>query len=185
VDPANRAATFTAPPPGHRRFPLLGPFRGFAVLAIIVVHTAVLTDVWRFPAFRHIGFVLTLFFVLSGFLLYRPFIAWRTGGPAPPRFRDYGLARFLRIAPGYWFALTLLAIYPGVLGPFSGEGWAFYGLLQYYPFLDAAGACNGGPLAVDCGIPIGWSLAIEIAFYALLPLLVVMLNRLARGRGPR
>ena len=122
MDPANRAATITAPPPGHRRFPLLGPFRGFAVLAIIVVHTAVLTDVWRFPAFRHIGFVLTLFFVLSGFLLYRPFIAWRTGGPAPPRFRDYGLARFLRIAPGYWFALTLLAIYPGVLGPFSGEG---------------------------------------------------------------
>ena len=57
--------------------------------------------------------MVAIFFMLSAFLLYRPMIAYRTGGPARPKFRHFARRRFLRIYPAYWVALTVLAIYPG------------------------------------------------------------------------
>ena len=62
----------------------------------------------------------TLFFVISGFLLYRPFVAARAAartGPAPGK---YARRRVLRIVPGYWVALTVLALVFGLPHVFSG-----------------------------------------------------------------
>ena len=52
-----------------------------------------------------------IFFVISGFLLYRPFLAASRGGPAA--IRGYLRRRVLRIVPAYWVALTVLAARPG------------------------------------------------------------------------
>ena len=78
-----------APPPRHPRFPLVDGMRAIAVLGVLVVHSAVAGDAvsssigGRLLAHLNVG--VTIFFLISGFLLYRPFIAHRLGGAPPPR----------------------------------------------------------------------------------------------------
>jgi peptidoglycan/LPS O-acetylase OafA/YrhL len=51
-----------------------------------------------------------LFFVLSGFLLYRPFARATLHGGEWPSLRRYGRSRVLRIAPAYLLALTVAIV---------------------------------------------------------------------------
>ena len=53
--------------------------------------------------------VIQFFFVTSGFVLYRPYIAGRLGVGRAPRLSSYARNRFLRIVPAYWLAMTVLA----------------------------------------------------------------------------
>jgi peptidoglycan/LPS O-acetylase OafA/YrhL len=70
-----------------------------------------------------------VFFALSGFLLYRPYLAARLAGRPQPSTRSFLRRRWLRILPAYWVALTVLAIWPGLPGVFTGDWWRYYGLL--------------------------------------------------------
>ena len=54
---------------------------------------------------------MTVFFVLSGFLLYRPFLAADLDGLRPVALRDYARRGVLRIVPAYWLALTVIALW--------------------------------------------------------------------------
>jgi peptidoglycan/LPS O-acetylase OafA/YrhL len=150
--------------------------------ASVVVHGGGLSSGALGAIEAHFGIALTIFFLLSGFLLYRPFVAARVLGAPPIRFRDYGRNRFLRIVPIYWVALTVLAIYPGLAGVFTDNWWVYYGFLQvYFPLYTGGPECSEQPLY--CGIAQTWSLGVEIAFYALLPLFAVFLGtRLKRNR---
>ncbi|MDO8360610.1 MAG: acyltransferase family protein, partial [Devosia sp.] len=47
------------------------------------------------------------FFVLSGYLLARPFWTALDRGEAMPSLRTYALRRAARILPGFWLALTV------------------------------------------------------------------------------
>jgi peptidoglycan/LPS O-acetylase OafA/YrhL len=173
------------PPPGHPRFPLFDSLRAFAALGIVFVHVAIFSfssDAWFWPVVAHFDMGVPFFFLLSGFLLYRPFVATRILGARATRVRDYGRRRFLRIAPAYWVALTVLTIFPGLYGAFSGNWWVYYGLLQNYPVYTAEGGC-----AVDvfnCGIAPAWSLAIEVGFYIALPFFALAMGALIK-RLPR
>ena len=76
-----------APPPGNPRFPLLDAMRAIAAFAIVFTHVASVTNFnsdnyfGHFTARLNIG--VALFFLLSGFLLYRPYAAAHlAGGPA-------------------------------------------------------------------------------------------------------
>jgi peptidoglycan/LPS O-acetylase OafA/YrhL len=115
-----------APPPRHPRFPLIDGMRAIAALTVVGLHTAVAGQAvsasipGRLLAHLNIG--VTIFFLISGFLLYRPFIAHRAGGPAAPRARDYAKRRILRIYPAYWVVLTVLVLVPGLTGV-SGGHW--------------------------------------------------------------
>lgn len=80
-----------AAPPGHRRFPLIDSLRGGAALFIIVGHAlglaGVLDDAWFRFLFRH-NPGLVIFFMVSGFVIYRPFVAHRVLGARDPGFRS-------------------------------------------------------------------------------------------------
>jgi peptidoglycan/LPS O-acetylase OafA/YrhL len=179
-----------APPPLHPRFPLSDGARGFAVIAVTVVH------VWLFTggfggftgslpnrAVVRMDGVISIFFILSAFLLYRPMIAHRGGGPPSPKVGDYARRRALRIYPAYWVALTGLAIFPGLVGVFSHNWWYFYSL-GYYLHPSAGTACIGDP-GFHCGLPQSWTLTVELTFYFVLPLYALLTSRLARGRDVR
>ncbi len=168
-----------APPPGSPRFALFDALRGIAVLSVIAFHVSSVTgalDAGRAgDALTILGpQALLLFFVISGFLLYRPFVAARARGAPPPSARRYGRRRVLRIVPAYWVALTVLAIFPGIVGVFTSDWWRYYGFLQLY-WSDTVGG----------GIPVAWSLSVEVSFYVLLPLWALLARRAALGRGPR
>lgn len=165
-------------PPVRRRFEHFDSLRGLAVLAVVAFHVSSMTD--------HIGRGITgrlvaplgtvgvsIFFVLSGFLLYRPHVAARRSlGPEPRGTADYLRRRALRILPPYWVALTLLAVFPGIVGVFTSDFWRYYGLLQIY-WTDTVGG----------GLVVAWTLCVEVSFYLLLPFWALAAKRARSERG--
>jgi peptidoglycan/LPS O-acetylase OafA/YrhL len=161
-----------APPPGNPRFALFDSLRGIAVLCIIAFHVTSITGEINKPVLGDLFAVLgnqalILFFVISGFLLYRPYAAAHQAGRRRPSARRYFRRRGLRIVPAYWFALTLLAIFPGIVGPFTGDWWRYYFFLQAY-----------SSRTLVRGIPPAWSLTVEVSFYLLLPVWAILVRRL-------
>lgn len=173
-------------PRSHQQFPLLDSLRALAALSILVVHVAILTGADKASGYgrfvSHLDIGVPFFFLLSAFLLYRPFLAARVEGMPRASFSEYAKRRFFRIMPAYWLVLTVAAIVPGFAGTFSGNWWAYYGLLQNYPIYTPDSACVMQPY--ECGIPIAWSLTVEVGFYMLLPLLVLFISWLG-ARLPR
>lgn len=175
-----------APPPLHPRFPLSDGVRGIASTMIIAVHVWIFTG--GFGGFAstlpnrlmvRLDALIPAFFLLSAFLLYRPMIAHRTGGPPSPRVLDYGKRRFLRIYPAYWLALTALAIVPGLAGVFSGHWAAFYSLADYLHPAWTASVCTPTQDFV-CGLSQSWTLTTEMTFYIVLPVYAALTAWIAK-----
>jgi peptidoglycan/LPS O-acetylase OafA/YrhL len=162
------------------RFPLFDSLRAIAALAIVGTHAAVFAGVYDHdtllrPYAARLEAGVAVFFVISGFLLYRPFIRARLEGTHSPRTAAYAWRRFLRIAPAYWVALTAIAIWLGTPDVFTAAGIpTFYALGQGYR-----------ESAIGGGLTQAWSLTIEVAFYVFLPLYAWLVARLAGRRGLR
>lgn len=159
---------------GRAHFPLFDALRGIAALMVLTFHVVLLTPRIGIGPFGRVtemfgSLGVQLFFVISGFLLYRPFAAARVQGRPAPALGSYFRRRALRIVPAYWVILTVLAIYPAV--HFTGGFWRYYGFLQLYD-RDTIGL----------GLPVAWSLCVEVTFYAALPLWARGLRRAGLGR---
>lgn len=125
---------------------------------------------------------MTLFFALSGFLLYRPFAAAVLRAQKPPSIKQYLHNRALRILPAYWVILIVMSLLGATtvrrasglgLGRLSPEQ-----LLKTIFFVQ-----NYFPSSLGDGIGPAWSLAVEVVFYLALPLLALLGAVLAR-RAP-
>jgi peptidoglycan/LPS O-acetylase OafA/YrhL len=177
--PADAPSPALAPPPGNPRFPLFDGLRGVAVLAILAFHVFEVTGRIGLGvpgrAAEVAGYqAVIVFFVISGFLLYRPYVSARARDRSVPSTRRYGRRRALRILPAYWTVLTILAIFPGIVGVFSGQWWRYYGYLQLYSVSTQ-----------NRGIPVAWTLCVEVTFYISLPLWAIAVRRISAGRGTR
>ena len=96
----------------------------------------------------------TLFFVLSGFLLSLPWVRWaEKKTEAQPNIRAYYSARVLRILPLYFLWVLLAAV---LTGEWANAGKAF--TFQFIGF-------DMFPYGV-----VWWTLTTEVQFYLLLPL---------------
>ena len=164
------------------RFAGLDGMRAIAALGVLVCHVGLASgQVARgggdYLARADVG--VALFFILSGFLLYRPFVSARLDERPRPGFRKYLRHRFLRIFPAYWLALTVLTTIRDVrMRDDIRTPWDFgmyYGLLQSYSKATAVG-----------GLQQAWTLTNEVAFYLLLPLWALavawVVRRLGTGR---
>ena len=171
----------------HRSFPLSEGVRGMAALAIVIVHVWLVTGQYSEELIPRmvirLDLSVSLFFMLSAFLLYRPMIAHRAGGPPGPSVASYARRRFFRIFPAYWFTLTCLAIFPGLAGVLSGDWWAFYSMWFHYDPEAVASECIGTTQL--CGLPQTWTLATELTFYAVLPIYALGAAWIARRSGER
>jgi peptidoglycan/LPS O-acetylase OafA/YrhL len=175
VDAVSAAEPVVAPPPGNPRFPLMDSLRAIAALSVLLTHTGFLSgangSTFYGPYLARLDIGVTVFFLLSGFLLYRPFVSARLGERERPRMPDYARRRLLRILPAYWLALTVLAFWPGLTQMWEPHDWVYYGLVQIY-----------FPAWIAGGLLPAWSLAVEISFYAALPLVVLLMERPFMGR---
>ena len=157
-------------------FPLMDSIRAIALLSVIAAHTSFFIALNANHALEHVrfDFGVRVFFVISAFLLYRPFVRARLQGDVAPSVKAFAWRRALRILPAYWVALTAITIWLALPAVFTGAGVpTYYGLIQIYR-----------PHAISGGLPQAWSLSVEIAFYALLPLFAAAMRRL-RARDAR
>lgn len=158
------------------RFPLMDSLRAIAALLVLLGHAAFMAGalgtgsaVRELAARLDVG--VAVFFLISGFLLYRPFVRARLTGAAPPSTGAYAWRRFLRIVPAYWVALTVVAVVLSLEYVFTAEGvLTYYGFAQIY----RTGTVTGG-------IGPAWTLCIEVTFYAALPVWALAMRRLRGG----
>lgn len=166
------------PPPGNPRFPLVDGLRALAAITVLVGHTSFLSGFngngVLGPVVSRFDVGVALFFVISGFLLYRPFVAARLEGRAAPRVPRYARRRVLRIVPAYWLALTVLAIWPGLRGDVFGHWNIYYFFLQDTQIQYIQG-----------GITATWSLCVEVQFYLLLPFYAIAAAQFLHRRPVR
>src|SRR5581483_64292 len=160
-----------------RRFAQFDGLRALAALAVLVFHAGLYTRAQESasglaPYLGRLNVGVALFFLISGFLLYRPLLAARAGLARPIGPGEYARRRLLRIVPAYWVALAVLAVFPGLPDIPSPRVWAYVLFAQDY----SARTLNNG-------IGPAWALGCEVVFYALLPLLSAGFGAAARRRG--
>jgi peptidoglycan/LPS O-acetylase OafA/YrhL len=167
------------------RFELVHAMRGVAALSVLLYHAlykaylAQRPDNPLTPYAAHLDVGVSIFFLISGFVLYRPMVAARLAGEPPLDTEEYGRRRLRRIVPAYWVALVVAGLagasYLGYPKIFSAQGIpAYFGFLQIYS-PDTAGG----------GINVAWTLCVEITFYAFLPIWLLLLRRLVPRGGVR
>ncbi len=176
----SRAATVAA---SAGRFVAGDPLRAVAATGVLLFHLTWAVRVAGTPTgrldpgtvpqlseFGRLG--LYVFFVLSGYLLGRPFVRAFVEPRRSPAIGSYLRNRALRIVPAFWLAVTLTIIVFGTSGASGRQVGALYLFAQ-----DAQPSPLSGRLLQ------GWSIGLEVSFYVFLPLAVGVLG--AAGRGFR
>jgi len=163
--------------PKKNSIPLLDGVRAFACLIVIWFH------IYRIPRDMHVWatqpsvhlllnsflffgkYGVTLFFVLSGILLFLPFAKALLFEKTWPSTRQFYLRRVFRIVPAYYLSLMLMVLIfqRQYLQP---QRWNELGLFFAF-FMDSTHATFK-----QLNAPF-WTLAIEWQYYLLLPLLVL------------
>ncbi|HUR62286.1 MAG TPA: acyltransferase [Candidatus Thermoplasmatota archaeon] len=154
-------------PTGPRSYvPALQALRGLAALWVVVYHLSLMLageGVARLGVSGiRVGWLgVDLFFVLSAYLLGQPFLDGRA-----QRYGRFLLDRFLRIAPAYYVAGILAVV---VLMTLQPKAWHPMEALASLVF--ASNTTGETLFGVN---PVFWSLAVEMQFYVLLPLLALL-----------
>jgi peptidoglycan/LPS O-acetylase OafA/YrhL len=157
-----------------RHFPLFDSLRAIAFTCVLFTHASVFAGLeqtgTRLSAlYLRLDVGVEIFFAISAFLLYRPFVAARVAGGPAPLTRVFAWRRFIRIVPPYWLILTLVCIWIGAPIVFHGDHFFFfYGLAQVY---------NPDTQTLEA-LPQAWSLCVEATFYLFLPVYSCLMRRL-------
>lgn len=148
------------------------------------------------PMLQHVlnvaGEGLTLFFVLSGFLLFGPFVTAASRGN-PFDISQYFLNRFLRIYPAYFtiFAIVALGVGLAYTKPGAADDLGVRSVVDTIGRMTDLGAILANfllvhtltPWTIKTGLGVSWSLTAEVCFYLLLPVLAAIAIRLSRRFG--
>ncbi|ULP48813.1 acyltransferase family protein [Mycolicibacter virginiensis] len=148
--------------------------RAVAALLVVGTHAAYTTGKYTHGYAGLLGsrmeIGVPIFFVLSGFLLFQPWVRAAALGRPDPSVRRYAWHRVRRIMPAY--VVTVLLAYViyhyRTAGPNPGHNWI--GLLRNLT-LTQIYTDNYMFGYLHQGLTQMWSLAVEVAFYVVLPLL--------------
>lgn len=168
--------------------------RGVGALFVFTTHVCLLADPvpnnnllsygWAAPVLGHIDLALSAFFVLSGYLIARPYARAYVAGTRRPRLRNYVRNRVLRVVPVFYLLTVLILLRFGLDGrigdvPGADRSSAWEVISQ---FLFIQGQTQG-----PSSIPIGpaWSIGAEVGFYIIIPFAAFgAYVAAARLRGP-
>lgn len=161
-----------APSPAH--LGVLDGLRGIAIFVVLWYH------VWEFnwlpTQFNLLGHDISLqfipetgftgvdlFFFISGFVLFYPYVRHVFEKQPLPTVAQFAYRRFIKIVPSYYLQLAVLT--PWILAAFSGitllKVYLTHLLFIHNWFRDTFGSVNG----------VLWTLAVEVQFYVVFPLL--------------
>jgi peptidoglycan/LPS O-acetylase OafA/YrhL len=169
---------------GPREIQALDGLRAVAALSIVIFHTLLFIQFEYTPlsisvnqSWYYLSTGVELFFVLSGFLLFLPYVRALLDSSPRPSARRFYRRRALRILPAYWMCLAIVVALKFFVRrvPFSPGDVAAHILLINDSFPQFNRDYNG-PF---------WTLAVEAQFYVLLPLMAFLVERLCgRRRTP-
>lgn len=157
----------------------LDGMRGAAAVGIIVVH------VWMFvpnvglatpgsffdTAIGQLRLGMPMFFVLSGFLIFRAYAGAAIDARPLPRLGRYALRRVARVGPAYWLAVLLtFAVLASIGSTYAQPASVLPSFLLFMQIYD--------PAAMGTLNPPTWTVAVEASFYLLVPLVAVLLAAL-------
>ena len=157
--------------------PVLEAYRGLAALMVVFTRVGFIAGSgvvgpWAGWLSR-LDFGVALFFLLSGFLLFRPFVQAGYGRRPAVATRSYLRRRFVRIYP----AFLLVVAFDWVITPKSRQA---DGSLWFQTVFMLQNYTNNFVSQLP-GLVQSWSLAVEVSFYLCLPVLAWV----ALGRGTR
>lgn len=175
----------------HEYFPEIDGLRFAAIFAVILVHVSnellfrtnnavAVQDYYRplIAVLHQCSRGVEVFFVISGFVLGRPFAKQRLLDGPRVSLSKYFLRRVTRLEPPYVLAITLCAILfvlvnhtPSLvmLPHYLATAFYLHGLIYHYPPFFST---------------VVWSLAVEVQFYLIVPLLVLIFE-IPGGRARR
>lgn len=180
-------------PDTRARLDVGDPLRALAALGVVFLHVvgsaveasgyvgqintyAHFASLYGFPGYVFDGLnaSVSVFFVLSGYLLTRPFLRAYIDDEPMPSIPRYLRNRALRILPAFWVVLVLAWVFHGTRGDSFFEAAGLAGFISSFKTSGMAGVF-GQP----------WSLAVEARFYLLLPVAALVLVALKRRLGRR
>ncbi|MDP9018263.1 MAG: acyltransferase, partial [Candidatus Eremiobacteraeota bacterium] len=158
------------------RLAVLDGLRGIAILLVVWFH------IWQIswlaaplPALQFIpegGFLgVDIFFFISGFVICYPFVRAKLEGTARPTWGHFYYRRAIKIVPS--FVLSIAVVYAiGYAATQGGGGDAFRDIVTHLFFVHnwfapTYGSING----------VLWTLAVEVQFYCLFPLIAPVFFR--------
>lgn len=162
---------------------VLDGVRAIACIMVVIFHsTGVVngySNILQIPSVGALNLFLakgvTLFFLLSGFLLFLPYVQALLFEKRWPQARVFYLRRILRIVPGYFFSLFAIIL---LAKPFYLEfhNWGtLVFLLTFFMTHQQSSSVN----------PVYWTLAVEFQYYMLLPLIALGIYGLTRLVRPQ
>jgi peptidoglycan/LPS O-acetylase OafA/YrhL len=153
---------------GEKRLDVLDGLRGVAVLLVLWYH---IWEISWLPApvpwlqfVPETGFVgVHLFFFLSGFVIAYPFVRAAASGRAQPSWAHFAWRRFIKIFPSYALSIVVAFAIGYAQTQYTSNWFAVVTHLLFIHtwFPTSYGAING----------VLWTLAVEVEFYCLFPLI--------------
>jgi peptidoglycan/LPS O-acetylase OafA/YrhL len=160
------------------RLPALDALRAVGALAVVAHHVGFATGLNVGPTIAgsllaRLDVGVAIFFTLSGFLLFRPYAHALAANTPRPDTGRYLWRRAVRILPAYWVMVVVsLTLLPHNSPAAVGDWLRHFTLTQIY-----------APWHLRNGLGHTWSLATEVSFYAMLPLLAAFALRRRRLSG--
>lgn len=165
----------------------LDGMRGAAAVGIIVIH------VWMFvpntglatpgtffdDLIGQLRLGMPMFFVLSGFLIFRAYAGAAIEARPLPSLGRYALRRVARVGPAYWsIVLLTAAVLAGIGSGYAQPASVLPSFLLFLQIYD--------PAAIGKLNPPTWTVAVEASFYVLVPLFAILVAAgTSRLRDPR
>ncbi len=160
------------------RADILDVLRGMAVVAVMLLHCGILGvgrsttwyDEWVWPVLQHGYLGVQLFFVISGYCIQG---AVESALRSPTPLRSFVRRRVRRIYPPYWWSLIVsIALAAGTIVLMKKSWWSVFPLSARDWVLNAL--LLQGPFGVpDAGI-VYWSLSIEVQFYMVMAVCLLL-----------
>jgi peptidoglycan/LPS O-acetylase OafA/YrhL len=183
--------TPAAKAPPRERFTGLEGLRAVGIIAVFLTHSAFITGTtfgskWNVhlgpvsgrPAslLGHLEIGPAIFFMISAFLLYRPFLMASFHGTAPPSTRRFLRRRFIRVFPAYWATLILMFALGWIHTETKLQLFRVITLTQIYT--------HKGFFGIDVLVPT-WTLATEVTFYVFIVVWAPCMRRVTVRCDPR
>ncbi|MCX5882897.1 MAG: acyltransferase family protein, partial [Deltaproteobacteria bacterium] len=152
-----------------RKYDFIDALRGYAILLVLLVHSSQSVT----PINQTLQLLMSngargiqLFYIASALTLC---MSWRFRSKHEiSPFRDFFLRRFFRIAPMFYVAIVFYVLLYG----FSLRYGSPNGIEWWFVPLTALFLHGFHPETITSVVPGGWSIAVEMNFYLVLPLLL-------------